>query len=126
MFEIGTGKFNGNKSNPYLTRIADQNRNSKPDSVLQFSAIVPDGGYKRKMSDADLNEISIYSPLHPRQHYSEQYGFMPYPLAHGRYTFAEVIKLVLFKYGQGNVEKFKSAKVRQWETSSMIFVHRKT
>ncbi len=111
VFEIGTGQFNGNKYNSYLTRTAEQIKNSKPDSVLQFSTIVPGGGYKRQMWDSDLTEISIYSPLHPRQHYSDQYEFMPYPVAHGRYTFAGVIKLILFKYGHGNVEEFKSAKV---------------
>lgn len=115
MFEIGTGGFNGKKSNPHLTRIAEPNENSKPDSTFQFSAIVPEGGYKRKMSDSDLTDISIYSPLHPRQHYSDQYDFMPHPLAHGRYTFAEAIKRILFKYGNGNAEKFKSAKVRRIE-----------
>lgn len=115
MFEIGTGEFDGNKCNPYLTRIAEQDKNAEPDSVLQLSTIVPEGGYKSKLSDSDLTEISIYSPLHPRQHYSNQYEFLPNPVAHGRYTFAGAINLILFKYGHGTVEKFKSAKVRQCE-----------
>ncbi|KAG4074524.1 hypothetical protein HA402_005746 [Bradysia odoriphaga] len=142
MFEIGTGGFNGNKSNPSLMRIAEPNENSEPDSVLEFSAIVPEGGYKAKLSDSDLTTISIYSPLHPRQHYSDQYDFLPCPLAHGRYTFGRVIKMILFKYGHGNAEKFKAAKVRfaepvflgenvqitTWQTDSRILfqgnVHR--
>lgn len=113
MFEVGTGGFHGKKSNPNLTHKAEPNEKSKPDSVLKLSAIVPEGGYKKKPSESDLNSISIYSPNHPRQHYSDQYEFMPQPVAHGRYTLAAAIKLILFRYGQGNVEKFRSAKVRQ-------------
>lgn len=115
MFEVGTGGFNGNKSNPNLTPIAEPNENSTPGSILQFSTNVPNGGYKRKLSNSDLTEISTYSPLHPRQYYSDQYEFMPHPVAHGRYTFAAAIKLVLFEYGNGSVDKFKFAKVRECE-----------
>lgn len=64
------------------------------------------------MSDLDM-KISYYSSFHPRQYYSNQYKFIPNPVAHGRYTFAGAIKLILFKYGDGNVEKFKAAKVRE-------------
>lgn len=114
MFEVGTGGFNGNKSNSHLTRIAEPNSTSIPESVLQFPTFVPKDGYKVEMSDSD-EEISSYSPLFPRQHYSSQYDFIPHPMAHGRYTFAGAIKLILCKYADGNVEKFKAAKVRESE-----------
>lgn len=59
MFEIGTGAHSmGIKCKPYLTRTAKQNKNSEPNSVLQLSMIVPEGGYKSKLSDSDLTEIS--------------------------------------------------------------------
>lgn len=116
MFEIGTGGFNGNKSCPHLTCIVEPNSSSIPDSILEFPTME---GYKVKMSDSDM-KISIYSPLYPLQYYSNQYGFIPNPVAHGRYTLAGVIKLILFKYGHGNVEKFKSAKVRESEKEIII------
>lgn len=111
MFEIGTGGFNGNKSNPYLSRIVEPNSPSIPDYVLEFPTFVPMDGYKVELSDSDM-KIPCYSSIHPRQYYSSQYEFIPNPVAHGRYTFGGVIKTILFHYGDGNVEKFKAAKVK--------------
>lgn len=111
MFEVGTGGFNGNKSNPHLTRIVEPKSSLIPDSILEFPTFVSTDGFKLELTDSDM-EIPCYSSLSPLQHYSNQYGFIPNPVAHGRYTFAGVIKRILFEYGDGNVEKFKAAKVR--------------
>lgn len=112
MFEIGTGGFNGNKTISHLSRIAEPKSPSIPDSILEFPTFVSKDGYKLEMSDSDM-QISVYSPSYLRQHYSHQYEFVPNPVAHGRYTFGGVIQLILFKYGHGNVENFKAAKVNK-------------
>lgn len=118
MFEVGTGGFNGNKTSSHLSRTVEPNSYSVPDSILAFQTVVPKG-YKLEMSDSDM-KISCYSSFHPRQHYSHQYEFIKSPVAHGRYTFAALIQLILFKYGNGNVEKFKAAKVSKGRKHHII------
>lgn len=110
LFEVGTGGFNGNKTNPHLSRLAEP-KTTIPDAILEFPLFVPKGGYKEMMSDSDM-EISFYSPLHPRQHYS-RHPDIPDPVPHGRYMFSGVIRIILFEYGNANADKLKAAKVRE-------------
>lgn len=115
MFETGTGGFNGNKTNPHLTQLAKQ-KTTIPDCILEFATVHPKDGFKATMSDSDV-EISNFSPLQPWQNYSPHEN-MSHPVANGRYTFGGVIKLLLFTYADGNVAKFKAAKVRVSENQS--------
>ncbi|XP_031637094.1 peroxisomal multifunctional enzyme type 2-like [Contarinia nasturtii] len=113
ILEVGTGGFIGNKSNPHMTRkVTPPNSNyNPPDSILEFQTFIPKDGIKTELSDSDLN-MPCYSSLHPHQRYGTNFEFLRSPIAHGRYTFAGVMKSILFKYANGNVEKFKAAKVR--------------
>lgn len=124
MYERGTGGFNGNKSNPDLTPLAEPFyagfHPSIPQSILEFPTYIPLNGVKNEMSDADM-QMSYYSSLHPRQHYHPDKYFDD-QIAQGVYTLAGVIKQILFKFGDGNAEKFKSVKVTEIEQTIIISV----
>lgn len=111
MFVIGNNGFGEKKPNPNAPKIEQaEPRGTIPDSVLKFATYAPKDGFKKKLSESDM-KLSYYSSL-PPEHYYEMYDGTP--IALGRYTFAAVIQRILLKYGNGSVERFKAANVREY------------
>jgi len=102
VFEVGSGKFGGNRMSkkPLIRSIPPPRR--EPDRIMEFATTQDQAALYRLSGDRN--------PLHIDPVIAQRGGF-PRPLLHGLCSLGIAGRLILQNYANGEASQFKASKV---------------
>jgi (3R)-3-hydroxyacyl-CoA dehydrogenase / 3a,7a,12a-trihydroxy-5b-cholest-24-enoyl-CoA hydratase / enoyl-CoA hydratase 2 len=103
-FSVGSGNFGGKRDSNELVKVSTKKFDRKPDKTVEESTSIDQAALYRLNGD--------FNPLHIDPSFSSILGFDK-PILHGLCTFGYAVKHVLQAFCDGDVDCFKSVKVRK-------------